>query len=220
MAVFFSVSAHAALVSFQYAATVRTIDFGSADQDTRDQIQAAGIVIGGSVFGSYTYDTTIADVNANPQVGRYLSPMTQFSYQLGTFSQSFDAAAGDQTLGVITVRNNDAFDDLLELSTTVNGGLPGQSQSLFALVLRDSTGNSWDTDELPSILPFLADIDSYEPGNLSSTGMFMFMLINGSLVQVEAELTRITPVPLPAGGVLLGSALASLAWRRRQKCPA
>ena len=175
-----------------------------ADQLTSFDYEAAEIGGTGFVSGTFSYDTSIVDVNSDPQVGFYL--------QAGTWTG--EIVGGDQngetfSFDMLDIVVFDADDPPLDLFTMVIGE--------SSLLLSDITGTAFDSDDLPTMLDLnsfisatlLLDSDDIS-GNQTAKG-------GGATIYAFTSITP-TAVPEPGSTIVLVSALAFGLSRRKSIC--
>lgn len=212
LAFIFASSAHAVPVTYNFTGTIESTDAGTPALDSI-------FTVGGSVFGSYTYESTTPDIDVNPNGGNYSGALLNYEINLGgiQFSINPDPTVPAFITNGIGIANNFPFEDptvnldqysvqaeLLEplLGETVFGGLTGI----------DSTGTAFDSDLLLPFSPELSAFDTLLFGLYRSVedpvfGPSFEPIVNASL----NTLTRVpTSVPEPNSLFILLIGLFSL----------
>lgn len=212
-----SLSTQAALVTYEFGATVQTIGSVSGDQqDHLDFLAGFDASVGISVLGSYTVDTSV-DRSSLSGGTRYTGAITRFDINIGGLRFLFGEGGDPSASNWITVDNNGDNGDLWQALTFIDIGLPGFGSSIFELTLVDQSGLALDSVDIDQELPGLDAFDPFTPNQLFDTSVNGILLLPTGIADVDMSLDfhRVV-VPIPAAGVLMLGALASLGTVRRR----
>lgn len=212
MLIAISSSAHAQLITVQFEGTVDSIS-GNA---------AALIDIGNSFTGSYTYETSTPDTNANTIAGDYTHAIQEITFTVGGFSftKGIDLSPSFATDSILITNNGfgidlDAYAAVVPVLSGSDVGDFSASKFGFEMYLAGSTGSVYTDDSLPSDLN-LASFQSFDLG-LQPTLQLMFTDGGTKSTFASANISSISTVPVPAAVWLFGSGLISLIGVARRK---
>jgi hypothetical protein len=186
------VSAHAAVVTFQFSGTVTQVPIDEVFGD---------IEFGEPLQGSFTFDTSAADLIPNdPSTGTY-----QWTDPLGmtaTIGSHQFAANGLLSISVL----NSVVDQYTVLAET------SAADITMELFLQDGTGTVFNNDHLPTTPPAL--------GSFAERDFHLDAIFSSGEVQVDGQITTLGGTSVPEPGTLgaLGAGLVVLlAWRHRNQ---
>lgn len=156
-----------------------------------------------AMYGSMTVDTS--DSNSSATTGNYNIQAFQLSFS-GGYTASLNSLNG----GMVAIKNDfgagNSADQFMMQVVAPNGAPVGNLQPSFFLFDLEGPSNIFSNDALPASVPSV----------LSFTGQDLFRLQFATAfpiddIAISGFLTSLTPVPLPAAGVLFGLGLISLA---------
>ena len=218
----FGSTSFASTVTFNYDAVVTLID-QSGDLSLLPNA-GAGLVVGQTIHGSFTYDT------ASPSQSFFVNTLDYSSAALTIVLPAATISGG----GPIRVSNDSSGQDRIDIfgpSTTNNvAGTGGMHQigTASQLNLVDSTSSVFNSLALPTVL----NLSNFDFKNLSvqefdisldSSGDPAFLVgINDILFEVTS-LSPVSETPLPAALPLFATGLGAmglLGWRRKRKVAA
>ena len=189
-----------------------------------DQSDYESVHPGDPFSGTFSYESDLHDVNADPAVGLYLSPFdagTQ-SFDIGLVytvgSLSFDAPGGPGG-GNVTVYDRQSDTDSFSLLFSARQD-PLDLSSFLAgsLTFADDTGDVFNTDALPASL----SLDAFSKHRF--TGTIGNVLILPQFPHFSGEITLLEPVAVPEPRGMLSATIALLvliSWpsRPRRRSP-
>ncbi|MEM6639931.1 MAG: hypothetical protein AAF610_08515 [Pseudomonadota bacterium] len=210
LVVLLSPNATASLLTFDFAATIRSIVVTTGSSDNLAILSDAGVGLGTVVTGNVVYDVTVPDNAPDTDTGRFLRPIVALQFTAGTLQEGFDTRTGAANSSVIIVQDGVLGSDTFNIQAETRDGLPGLMQTLFELRLR-SSNNLWDTDQMPASLPSLSMLDPFSAADPGSTSINLVFIFSGSgIITARAEISALTQVPLPPAAILMLSALWGL----------
>ncbi len=124
--------AGASAVSLQFAGAVTNVPSGLSSQFT----------IGQQISGTFTFETSTADLQNSPQTGGYTGAISAFSSTIGSYALT-SIFQGDIEVG------NGSVDTYIATSFVQGNSVNGASPLLEAIQLSDATGTAWASDALP-----------------------------------------------------------------------
>ena len=195
---FFRIVALFGVLSSANADTVTFGFTGSVTQVPLDDV-FGDIAVGSAIQGSYSFDTTAADlVPADPKTGSY-TWSAPFGMLVTIGAHDF-STSGVLNIGVV----NSFVDQYTVFALSATGDLT------LELFLQDNTGSVFVNDHLPLIAPSLG---GFAQKDFHFRGMFA-----GGEVQFDGQLSapsvQAVPEPSPAVPLLVGSIMVMLARRR------
>ncbi|RYH06851.1 VPLPA-CTERM sorting domain-containing protein [Tropicimonas sp. IMCC6043] len=195
-AVLFSAPAQAATMTYYFSAEYA---FGLANDDTVSTIaDTAEALIGTTLTGTITFDDTFVSGDAVRRV--YAAP---------TITIDQMDLSGVLPFTEILLQNGEFGFDGYTLRSDLTGSSGDVVSSIF-MTLRDTDETIIGDTGFPP-LPALSEFEVTEIGFIGNV-----IGESNARERVNYTLTSLstTPVPLPAGGLLLLSGLAGLAWKR------
>lgn len=204
-----SVAGQAAATPVEYAYTGVVTSLTDAGG-----LLAGSVMVGTTFTGTFAYDDSVPDTNANASFGRYEHPahVGDFSLSLGPLSVS-RANAGTFVLGIED--NTGVGDGFLLAPPSDEVALAGIASHFagFAILFVDSSGQVFDSDVLPQALS-LADFDFDQPG--LDFNMNLVFLAGTDSVSIDGAFTSLVLVPEPGTGSLVATGCLALAAARRR----
>jgi len=216
-------SAHAAVVTYNFTATVAAIDetlppaYTSTLKDL-STLTGMAVALGQEIHGSFSYDTAMGlNVNYQPP------PETSGTYLLyndpnnattiiapDVFARPQEVIYGTNLLQIANDATTFFGGDTLSLSTTVMA--PDFSSFNGSISLFDFSGTAFDHGGVPTSLR----LSSF---NYAAYELYYF-LPTGGYVRIESAITALTPaaaVPEPETYAMLMAGLALICWRTRKR---
>jgi hypothetical protein len=226
--VLLSSSAHAAIYTFEYTATVSSIAeyadaFGGGTPTSvlSTSIPGGTISIGDTVTGKVSYDSNMPiSFESHDASGNYVSYGYVASLQL---TADFAAANvhfspnGYQYGGQSSFPSGSPYNDSFGLGAYryayLGGG--GMSQEVLGIHFEDSTHTKFDGHTLPG-----AEIATFDSNNMVYDYANNFTDQKASITGNITSVHLVSAVPEPESYAMLLGGLALLAWRRRSRAHA
>lgn len=231
---FFGGNASAAPVTFQFSGTVFSVD----------SLFSGDSVIGDTISGSYTFETSTPDSNPiNPASGRYINAVSSLSYTVGGVSGSsvsnHSILVGNDTFGNFPLFH--FFDAYAVFGQTTVSSFGYTGASEFRLGAGDADAGLFTNDGLPANASFFSGGAFAGPSDaavidiFASTGNFtgvsdqaiLFPVLSGSFSaaggisgQIRAtidSLVRVSAVSEPAVLTLFGVGFVGFQFFRRRR---
>jgi hypothetical protein len=183
-------SANAAVLTFQLSGNVTQVPLDDVFGD---------IAVGETIHGSYTFDTSAADLAPADSATGIFTWGAPFGMTVTIGTHDFT------TSGLLNVGILNSFVDQYTVL-----GLSAASDVTLELFLQDHTGGVFANDQLPLTAPSLAGFGQKD--------FHLHAMLAGGEIQVDGQLSTLAsqavPEPHPAGLVLVGSIILLVLARR------
>jgi hypothetical protein len=198
------VSASATSITYNFAGTVTSVD----------PALASGFAVGGTLTGSYTFESTTSANGGSNSTFAVFDALTALQFQIGSY---FASSLGQPEIQVDNDPGGGFHDRYAVLSRASQGltgpSVGGASLDAFSFRLDDSTDTVFSN---ALTLPTSLALSSF-----TSTAFFLFFVDDERRLSiVSGNLTALDQTPLPAALPLFASALAAmgvLGLRRRRQ---
>lgn len=199
-------SANATPVTFSFTGTVTGVSANVAGTFNTTQ----------TLSGSYTFESTSADLNATPSLGVYaVLVANSLSLSIGGYSAGQVGPSNASDVVVVELPPLISFDFYSgQWNGNVSGAPVGSlTPRSFSFNLIDSTATVFATEALPGGPPSLAAFNSgtWFLGFASSTNLFAGG-VQGTITSLE-----VVPTPEPITMLLGGTGLSTLAYAARKR---
>ena len=175
------------------------------------RLDFSGQSINGTYAGYAILDFDALDEDPDASRAVYDGIVVQLSLLVDGITYVDDS--GIVNLGVVT--NGTEVGDLFGFGVAVIGD-SGQ-QDFFAIQFQNLDGTAFSSDALPTSLD-LTDFDPYDVTNTNSTGVILPLVgLSGADEFLALGSASLYPVPLPAGLLLMLSAVATLLGFKSRK---
>lgn len=168
---------------------------------------------GDTLSGSFTYDTSVSDIDPDPTLGNYNNVV---SISVSTLAYS---AAFSSTGSQVGILDNYAGVDAFQMFSGTQSGAAVASYALLSsfFLFGDLSQTAFSSDALPAALPPLSAFDPFNRGGelrFASSGT----LHDPVRHIADFEVTSLTQsVPAPGSFALIAFGLLGLALRRRRE---
>ncbi len=180
---------------------------------TSYRLDFAGQTATGVYSGTIVLDYTAVDQNPSDSASQYSNLVTAASMQVNGIAYTLSSSFINS--GFLF---NDApnVGDFFGIGFTVANSDTGE-EDFFAIQFQQQDGSAFLTSELPTALD-LTSFEPYDINNTNSTGVVLPIEgLTGTDVFLALDSATLMPVPLPAGLVLMFSALATLVGASRKR---
>ncbi|MFK8029848.1 MAG: hypothetical protein AB8G18_06380 [Gammaproteobacteria bacterium] len=164
----------------------------------------SGSTTGGTFNGSMILDYSVVDSDADASRGLYNGIVTQLDLMVDGISYT----SNNSVVNFGAVNNDTLVGDYFGIGVDVvdsNG-----NNDLFAIQFQNQDGSALNSDALPTVFD-LTSFDGFDLANSNSTGVFLpIFALNGIDEFFALESAQLKAVPLPAGLLLMLSAVATL----------
>jgi hypothetical protein len=199
-----SIPALAGPLFFNFTGTVTQTNFDPSDPF------GGSIVFGTPITGTYVFDSATPDSDPSGSSGSYQHAGAPYGLSINIGGNVFST----NDFLAVNVLNGGGFDQYGVLACVGGSAACFSGDFSVSILMQDNTGTALASDALPGTAPSLAAFQSatiaFNRNYFDDAGTFFQIQIDGTLDSLIA-----VPEPSTAVSVLLGIALAAVAFRKR-----